>query len=110
YPYSKKDVAPRLAVAYAPNPKTAIRGGFGLFYDLFGSGLMRSQDATAFGLSTALTNPSAVLSVATAPRFTSITTLPQEVMLPDPGAHFPSVYPNAFAITNGIDDKLQAPY
>src|ERR1019366_5825397 len=65
YPYSKKDVAPRLAVAYSPNTKTAIRAGFGMFYDLFGSGLMRSQDATAFGLSTALTNPSAVLSVAT---------------------------------------------
>ncbi len=110
YPYSKKNVAPRLAVAYAPNSKTAIRAGFGMFYDLFGSGLMRSQDATAFGLSTALTNPSAVLSVATAPRFTTISTLPQEVLLPDPGAHFPAVYPNAFAITNGIDDTLQAPY
>ncbi|MCX6633250.1 MAG: carboxypeptidase-like regulatory domain-containing protein, partial [Candidatus Solibacter sp.] len=110
YPYHKKNLAPRLAVAYSPNSKTAIRAGFGMFYDLFGSGLMRSQDATAFGLSTALTNPSAVLSVATAPRFTSISTLPKEVMLPDPGAKFPAVYPDAFAITNGIDDKLQAPY
>jgi hypothetical protein len=110
YPFHKNDFAPRLAVAYAPNAKTAIRAGFGMFYDLFGSGLMRSQDATAFGLSTALTNPSAVLNVNTAPRFTSISTLPKEVMLPDPGAHFPAVYPDAFAITNGIDDKLQAPY
>jgi hypothetical protein len=110
YPDHKKNFAPRLAVAYAPNAKTAIRGGFGMFYDLFGSGLMRSQDATAFGLSTALTNPSAVLNVATAPRFTSIYTLPKEVLLPDPGAHFPAVYPNAFAITNGIDDTLQAPF
>src|ERR1019366_4602166 len=110
YPYSKKDVAPRLAVAYSPNSKTAIRAGFGMFYDLFGSGLMRSQDATAFGLSTSLTNPSAVLSVATAPRFTTISTLPPEVLLPDPGAHFPAVYPDAFAITNGLDDTLQPPY
>jgi hypothetical protein len=110
YPYSKKDVAPRLAVAYSPNSKTAIRAGFGMFYDLFGSGLMRSQDATAFGLSTALTNPSAVLDVATAPRFTNIYTLPPEVLLPDPGAHFPATYPDAFAITNGIDDTLKPPY
>ncbi len=110
YPYSKKDLAPRLAVAYSPNSKTAIRAGFGMFYDLFGSGLMRSQDATAFGLSTSLTNPSAVLNVATAPRFTNMTTLPPEVLLPDPGAHFPAVYPDAFAITNGIDDTLKPPY
>jgi hypothetical protein len=110
YPYHKKSFAPRLAIAYAPNQKTAIRAGFGMFYDLFGSGLMRSQDATAFGLSTALTNPSAVLSVATAPRFTTISALPKEVLLPDPGAHFPAVYPDAFAITNALDDKLKPPY
>lgn len=110
YPFHKKDFAPRLAIAFAPDAKTAIRAGFGMYYDLFGSGLMRSQDATAFGLSTALTNPSAVLNVNTAPRFTSVSVLPKEVLLPDPGAHFPAVYPDAFAITNGLDDKLNAPY
>lgn len=110
YPFHKKDFAPRLAVAYSPNAKTAIRAGFGMYYDLFGSGLMRSQDATSFGLSSYLTNPSAVLDVHTAPRFTNMFSLPKEVLLPDPGAHFPAVYPDAFAITNGLDDKLKAPY
>ena len=110
YPYHKKDFAPRLALAWSPDTKTAIRAGFGMFYDLFGSGLMRSQDATAFGLSTYLTNPSAVLNVQTAPRFTSIYSLPSQVLLPDPGAKFPATYPDAFAITNGLDDKLKAPY
>jgi hypothetical protein len=110
YPFHKKNFAPRISLAFAPDQKTAIRAGFGMFYDLFGSALMRSQDATAFGLSTALTNPSAVLNVNTAPRFTNIFTLPKEVLLPDPGAKFPATYPDSFAITNGLDDKLKAPY
>jgi hypothetical protein len=50
------------------------------------------------------------LDVQTAPRFTDIHTLPKEVLLPDPGAKFPAVYPDAFAITNGVDDTLKAPY
>jgi hypothetical protein len=123
YPYHKKNITPRLALAYAPSGtsglskflfggpgKTAIRAGFGMYYDLFGSGLMRSQDATAFGLSTALTNPSAVLTTASAPRFTAIDQIPSSIMLPDPGANFPAVYPDAFAITRGLDDTLKPPY
>jgi hypothetical protein len=41
--------------------RSVIRAGWGMFYDLFGSGLMRAYDSTAFGLSTRLVNPSAVL-------------------------------------------------
>jgi hypothetical protein len=123
YPYHKRDIAPRVALAWSPQSnsgmgkvlfggpgRTSIRAGFGMFYDLFGSGLMRSQDATAFGLSTALTNPSATQTIATAPRFTSINSIPKEVLLADPGAKFPAVYPDAFAITRGIDDTLKSPY
>ncbi len=123
YPYHKKNFAPRLALAYSPSAdgglgkflfggagRTSIRAGFGMYYDLFGSGLMRSQDATAFGLSTALTNPSAVLTTATAPRFTAVDQIPPSILLADPGANFPAVYPDAFAITRGIDDTLNAPY
>ncbi len=78
YDFHKKNFAPRIALAFSPKAesglskflfggpgRSAIRAGFGMYYDLFGSGLMRSQDATAFGLSTALTNPSAVLTTAT---------------------------------------------
>ena len=81
-----------------------------MYYDLFGSGLMRSYDATAFGLSTLLTNPSAVLTVATAPRFTAINQIPKDVLLPAPPAKFPAVYPDVFSITNGLDDTLKPPY
>jgi len=123
YPFHKRDFAPRLALAYSPRAesglskfffggpnRSSIRAGFGMYYDLFGSGLMRSYSATAFGLSTSLVNPSAVLTIASTPRFTAINEIPKEILLPDPGAKFPATYPDAFAITNGLDDTLRAPY
>ncbi|HEY2015916.1 MAG TPA: carboxypeptidase regulatory-like domain-containing protein [Bryobacteraceae bacterium] len=123
YDFHKKNFAPRLSMAFSPKAtsglskfffggpgRTSIRAGFGMFYDLFGSGLMRSQDATAFGLSTALTNPSAVLTTATAPRFTALNAIPNSIMLPDPGAKFPATYPDAFAITRGVDPTIKPPY
>ena len=123
YAYHKKNFAPRLAVAYSPQGdsglskfffggpgKSSIRAGWGMYYDLFGSGLMRSYSSTAFGLSNLLVNPSAVLTVETAPRFTAIDQVPPEILLPAPPAKFPATYPDVFAITNGLDDTLVPPY
>ncbi len=123
YDYHKKNFAPRLAIAYSPQGaeglskflfggpgQTSIRAGFGMYYDLFGSGLMRSYDATAFGLSSSLTNPSATLTIESAPRFTAINQIPQSLLLPAPPASFPAVYPDSFAITNGLDDTIRPPY
>jgi hypothetical protein len=122
YDFHKRDFAPRVSLAWSPQPasgvgkavlgtgKSVIRAGFGMFYDVFGSGLMRSASATAFGLSTALTNASASTTIATAPRFTSVFELPKGLLLPDPGANFPATYPDAFAITNGVDDTIKSPY
>lgn len=123
YAYHKKNFAPRLALAYSPQGdsglskfffggpgKTSIRAGWGMYYDLFGSGLMRAYSSTAFGLSNLLVNPSAVLTVATAPRFTAIDQIPSQILLPPPPATFPATYPDVFAITNGLDDTLVPPY
>jgi hypothetical protein len=123
YGYHKKNFAPRLALAYSPQGtsglskfffggpgKTSIRLGWGMYYDLFGSALMRSFDATAFGLSTNLTNPSAVLTIASAPRFTAIDQIPAAILLPAPPAKFPATYPDVFAITRGLDDTILPPY
>ncbi len=123
YPFHKDNIAPRISLAYSPQGdsglskfffggpgKTAIRLGWGMYYDLFGSGLMRSYDSTAFGLSNALTNPAAVVTIQSAPRYTGIDQVPQELLLPAPEAKFPATYPDAFAITNGLDDTLRAPY
>lgn len=123
YPFHKDNWAPRISLAYSPQGdsglskfffggpgKTSIRAGWGMYYDLFGSSLMRSYDATAFGLSNALTNPAATQTIAGAPRFTSVSQIPSGLLPAAPAATFPATYPNLFAITNGLDDTLKAPY
>lgn len=123
YPFHKDNIAPRISLAYSPQGdsglskfffggpgKTSIRAGWGMYYDLFGSGLMRSYDATAFGLSNALTNPAAVITIQSAPRYQGIDRVPRELLPAAPPAKFPAEYPDLFAITNGLDDTLRAPY
>lgn len=123
YPFHKKNFAPRLALAYSPmgdsglskfffgGPgKTSIRAGWGMYYDVMGSGLITNYDASALGLATALTNPSAALTLSTAPRFTGLNSIPPEILPAAPKAGFPQVAPNLFAITNSLDDKLLPPY
>ncbi len=123
YGFHKDNIAPRVSLAYSPQGtdglskflfggpgRTSIRAGWGMYYDLFGSGLMRSYDATAFGLSNALTNPAAVLTIESAPRYTGITQIPAGLLPAAPAATFPATYPDLFAITNGLDETLKAPY
>jgi hypothetical protein len=123
YPYHKKNFAPRLGVAWSPgfndglgkflfggSGKTSIRAGAGMFYDVFGQGILRRFDATAFGLSNSLTNPSASLTLATAPRFTGIGEIPAGLLPAAPPATFPATFPDIFAITNSVDDSIVPPY
>ena len=124
YPFNKTNFAPRFSVAYSPDAgsslgkflfggpgRTSIRAGWGMFYDLIGQPLARTYDVSAFGLATTLVNPSGQLSSATAPRFAGIFNLPPQLIRPAPPGGFPVQFPDTlFAITNTIDDKLQAPY
>jgi hypothetical protein len=127
YDYHKKNLAPRLALAYSPQRsdgigrflfggpgRTSIRAGFGMFYDLFGQGLIRAVDSRSFALSTSLTNPSGQLTSATAPRFTGFNDVPGAIVRPPPSISFPAPYPargaGSFAITNSIDDTIAPPY
>ena len=124
YPFHH-DFAPRLALAYAPGAdsglskllfggpnRTSIRAGFGMYYDAFGQSVIRNYDATALGFSSNITNPLNASS-KTYPRFTGITSLPYDSpFFPQAAAKstFPQTYPDAFAITNTLDDQLKAPY
>jgi hypothetical protein len=126
YP-TQKDFSPRLAFVYSPQSnsgfshrlfggpgRTSIRAGAGIFYDLFGQGLIRDYDAAAFGFSTQLqsvTSPLDPLSnSSTAPRFTGFYDLPASALSPPPKGGFPQTYPDAFGITNSIDQGLKSPY
>lgn len=127
YPFHKKNFAPRVSIAYSPQGdgalsrflfggpnKTSIRAGWGMFYDLFGQGIIRAFDATAFGLATTLTNPSSSLTGTTAPRFTGFFNVPAALIPAPANLNFPLQHPTSgagsFAITNTIDDRIVPPY
>ena len=108
--------APRVALVVAPNSKTSIRIGAGMYYDHFGAGIVDTfAQYGSFGLTTSITNPAGQYSVDNAPRFTSVTAVP-----PLSGVSIPSVIPYPYtppndvntglAITWGVDNKIKTPY
>jgi hypothetical protein len=123
YPFHKKNFAPRFALAYSPQAtdgflgklfggpgKTSIRAGWGMFYDAFGQRVAVNYDASAFGLSSQLTNPSSALNLSTAPRYVGLNVLPPSLVRPAPPGGFPAQAPNSFQIINSLDDALLPPY
>ncbi len=124
-----KDFAPRFAFAYSPassGGKLSIRGGYGVYFDHFGEGVVNSFDREgSFGLTTYLENPSGVLTTDCAARFVSLTTIPNIVpvnqcpetpeLSPQPAGGFPSTPPGMgangnFALGWGIDNTMKTPY
>ncbi len=121
YPF-QSHFSPRFAFAYSPEGtngfarklfgdpgKTSIRAGFGMYYDLFGQSLIRLADATSLGFSTQLSNPANATYTGT-PRYTGPTVIPDGLLPAAPAGGFPQVAPNAFAIAQGLDSGLKAPY
>jgi len=107
----KLDIAPRFSFAYSPNSRLSIRGGYGLYYDHFGVGVVDSFDERgSFGLSSAAQN-GVNQSVDTAPRFSSFNAVPTSI-IPAGGASgkFPVTPPATQDIYWGVDDKLHTPY
>jgi hypothetical protein len=110
------NIAPRIALDIAPDNKTSVRLGAGIYYDHFGEGIVDTfSQFGSFGLQTQITNPAGQYGVDTAPRFTGLTNLP-----PLQGVNIPSViqYPytppnnvnTGLAITWGIDNHIKTPY
>jgi hypothetical protein len=123
YPTFKKNFAPRVSLAYSPDykdgwlarltggpGKTSIRMGAGMFYDLFGSGLIDQLDADSFGLTTTQITPIGTFSASTAPRFTSLTDVPANLIPPSPGGG-PGTPPIGLVTgTQVVDYGLKPPY
>jgi hypothetical protein len=115
---NKLNFAPRFAVAYSPDSKTSIRGGFGLYYDHFGQGIVDGfSQFGSFGLTSTQAAPSNIFTPDDAPRYTGRTIVPplpggppaQSVTYPA----FPPDNPNTTGFTfnsNGIDGDLKTPY
>lgn len=112
WPKSKNNVAPRFAIAWAPDPKTSIRAGFGIYYDHFGESLVNNFDQNgSFGLGTVLTNPAGLFTTATSPRFTGERNIPFNNGVPPPTQTFPYAPPDgSFLITWGLNSKMKTPY
>ncbi len=118
---------PRLGIAYSPKGesglskflfgqgKTSIRAGAGMYYDLIGQPLAGFIAGNSYGLSTSLSTPPNVYTSAQLPRYVGFTQIPSApnaplFFQPAPKPSFPVAYPNAFAITSSLDDRLKAPY
>jgi carboxypeptidase family protein len=126
---------PRLGVAWSPGysdgllkdvfggpGKSSVRAGFGIVYDRVGQGLLSTFDRRgSFGLSTLLTSPNGLETLATAPRITSLTTIPTTdlngnvLFAPPPPGQFPQTFPSgnqsgSYSSTFGVDSSLKTPY
>jgi Carboxypeptidase regulatory-like domain len=121
----KLDIAPRFAFAYSPSfdrgllsklvgsqaGRTSIRGGFGMYYDHFGEGIMNTFDSHgSFGLSTQAEN-GVDQHVDTAPRFSGPQSVPTAIIpVATSAGTFPVTPGDSVAISYGLDSKLHTPY
>ena len=113
----KTNIAPRLAVVYAPDAHTTIRIGAGMYFDHFGEAIVNSFDEEgSFGLSNSIISPAAAYSVQDSPRFTGAHEIPplSGCPSPTPTITYPYTPPAnlncGLAITWGIDNRLKTPY
>ena len=117
----RKNFSPRLAIAYSPQVrdgflgklfggpgKTSIRAGAGLFYNIFGMGMIQMLDRNAFGLSSKVTNQS--FTVANSPRFAGPGNVPAEGLLPPPPGGPGTPNPFGLAWSQGVDSSVLPPY
>jgi hypothetical protein len=136
YSWDYHNFGPRIGIAWSPGyndgllksvfggpGKSSVRAGFGIVYDRIGQGLLSTFDRRgAFGLSTLLTSPNGQTTLATAPRLTSLDSIPttdtngDTMFAPAPPGVFPQTFPSGTqggsysATTFGLDSSIKTPY
>jgi hypothetical protein len=136
YNWDYHNFGPRLGIAWSPGfdngllrdvfggpGKSSIRAGFGIVYDRIGQGLLSTFDQRgAFGLSSILTSLNGLTTLATAPRLTSLNTIPTTdldgnvMFAPPPVGTFPQTFPSGTQAgsysgsTFGLDSSIKTPY
>jgi hypothetical protein len=114
WPMAKADIGPHVGLAYSLDPRTVIRGGFGMMFDNYGLGIV---NILATQGSAGLLGQNAAggewTTVDAAPRFTSLQSLPtfSVVQPPSPTITFPYTPPlGAGGVVSIADDKSKTPY
>ena len=116
WPKQKGNFAPRVGLAWSPNPRTTFRSGFGMYYDHFGEAMTYTFDQTgSYGLSAGFANPADQLGFEDSPRFTGpndIPVFPASIFPPASTTQtFPYMPPEAgFGIDWGLDNRMKTPY
>lgn len=124
YDWQYKNFAPRVSVAWTPNPKDGflktltggdkmvLRGGYSLVYDRVGYALATTYDSGgAYGLSTGISTPWATANETTpGVRFVSPSTMPPTLAAAPKGGfpYEPPLYSGTIAIS--MDDTIKTPY
>ncbi len=116
-----RNFSPRLAVAFSPQArrgilarlfggpgKSSIRAGAGLFYDIFGMGMIQMVDRNAFGLASKVTTQD--FTVANSPRFEGPASVPAQGIAAPPAGGPGTPNPTGLAWSQGVDRSVLPPY
>ncbi|MGH9473081.1 MAG: TonB-dependent receptor [Terriglobales bacterium] len=111
---ARKNFAPRLGFAYSPRPRTAVRGGYGIFYspihDNVDADFTLSGPTGVFNFTATPGQPGFPATLAPWPSFPSGASVPRESLILQPGraSYYDQFLPTS--VLEGYPNALLNPY